>query len=35
MRTVQNWEYGRRGAPEYLLFLLERAVIEDFPEETK
>jgi putative transcriptional regulator len=35
MRTVQNWEYGRRGVPEYVLFLLERAVLEDFPEEKK
>lgn len=34
-RTIQSWEYGRRSAPEYLLFLLERAVLEDFPEDEK
>lgn len=29
VRTIQDWESGRRQAPVYVLVLLERAVIED------
>ena len=29
VRTIQDWESGRRQAPVYVLELLERAVIED------
>ena len=29
LRTVQNWEYGTNECPEYVLRLLERAVMED------
>jgi putative transcriptional regulator len=28
-RTIQNWEAGRRKCPDYVLNLLERAVLED------
>ena len=28
--TIENWEMGTRRPPEYLLKLLERAVMEDF-----
>lgn len=30
LRTMQNWEEGRRQAPEYVIDLLERVVREDF-----
>ena len=29
MRTIQNWENGVTEAPEYVISLLERAVVED------
>ena len=29
VRTIQDWESGRRKAPIYVLELLERVVIED------
>mgnify|MGYP001680983720 FL=1 len=29
VRTIEQWESGRRQAPVYVLELLERAVIED------
>lgn len=35
LRTVQNWEGGVNIPPEYLVKLLERAVMEDFPEKTE
>nr|DAP35123.1 MAG TPA: putative transcriptional regulator [Caudoviricetes sp.] len=34
VRTIQDWESGRRKAPIYVLELLERAVIEDSKSET-
>lgn len=30
MRTIQNWENGKRECPSYLVSLLERVVKEDF-----
>lgn len=33
MRSIQNWEGGQRECPEYVLFLLERCVWEDYEEE--
>lgn len=30
MRTIQNWEGGKNTPPEYVMFLLERVVKEDF-----
>ena len=29
VRTIQDWESGRRKAPIYVLELLERVVVED------
>ena len=29
-RTIQNWELGTRKAPDYVLKMLERIVLEDF-----
>lgn len=29
MRTVQNWENGVNSAPDYVMLLLERCVLED------
>ena len=29
IRTLENWESGERTPPDYLLYLLERAVLED------
>lgn len=29
MRTIQDWEAGKRTPPIYVILLLERAVIED------
>lgn len=29
VRTIEQWESGRRKAPIYVLELLERAVVED------
>lgn len=29
VRTIQEWESGRRKSPIYVLELLERAVVED------
>nr|DAR66277.1 MAG TPA: putative transcriptional regulator [Caudoviricetes sp.] len=29
VRTIQDWESGRRKAPVYVLELLERVVVED------
>lgn len=34
VRTIQDWESGRRKAPIYVLELLERVVIEDSDAET-
>ncbi len=34
VRTIQDWESGRRKAPIYVLELLERVVIEDSEAET-
>ena len=34
VRTIQDWESGRRKAPIYVLELLERAVVEDSKAET-
>lgn len=31
-RTVQDWESGNRVPPVYVVELLERAVIQDFPD---
>lgn len=33
MRTIQNWEGGQRECPEYVLYMLERLVKEDFNKE--
>lgn len=32
MRTIQDWEAGKRTPPIYVILLLERAVIEDAKE---
>lgn len=34
VRTIQDWESGRRKAPIYVLELLERVVVEDSKSET-
>lgn len=34
-RTVQDWEAGNRTPPKYVVELLERAVIQDFPDRIK
>lgn len=34
VRTIEQWESGRRKAPIYVLELLERVVIEDSEAET-
>jgi putative transcriptional regulator len=34
VRTIQDWESGRRKAPIYVLELLERVVTEDSEAET-
>mgnify|MGYP000843743816 CR=1 FL=1 len=34
VRTIQDWESGRRKAPVYVLELLERVVTEDSEPET-
>lgn len=34
VRTIQDWESGRRKAPIYVLELLERVVTEDSETET-
>ena len=34
VRTIQDWESGRRKAPRYVLELLERVVKEDVDSET-
>lgn len=34
VRTIEQWESGRRKAPIYVLELLERVVIEDSESET-
>ena len=34
VRTIQDWESGRRKAPIFVLELLERAVVEDSKAET-
>ena len=34
VRTIQDWENGRRKAPIYVLELLERVVTEDSEAET-
>lgn len=33
IRTLENWDWGTREAPTYILDLLERAVKEDFCED--
>ena len=33
LRTIQEWEAGRRNAPDYVIALLERAVQEDLAAE--
>ena len=33
VRTIEQWESGRRKAPIYVLELLERVVVEDSKEE--
>lgn len=32
MRTIQDWEGAKRTPPEYVILLLERAVLEDAEE---
>ena len=32
-RTVENWEEGHREPPVYVLKLLERVIMEDFPKQ--
>lgn len=34
-RTIENWEQGKRTAPEYLLKMLERIVKEDLKKEAR
>jgi len=34
VRTIEQWESGRRKAPIYVLELLERVVVEDSKVET-
>lgn len=34
VRTIEQWESGRRKAPIYVLELLERVVTEDYEAET-
>lgn len=34
VRTIEQWESGRRKAPIYVLELLERVVVEDSKSET-
>ena len=34
VRTIEQWESGRRKAPIYVLELLERVVVEDSEAET-
>lgn len=34
-RTVQDWELGNRVPPDYVVELLERAVVQDFPDRIK
>lgn len=34
VRTIEQWESGRRKAPIYVLELLERVVVEDSKYET-
>nr|DAK55043.1 MAG TPA: putative transcriptional regulator [Caudoviricetes sp.] len=34
VRTIEQWESGRRKAPIYVLELLERVVVEDSKAET-
>ena len=33
MRTIQDWEAGKRVPPEYVVTLLERVVKEDYQTE--
>jgi putative transcriptional regulator len=35
VRTIQDWESGRRKAPIYVIELLERAVVDDFKDEKR
>lgn len=32
-RSIENWEEGRREPPAYVLKLLERVIMEDFPKQ--
>ena len=34
VRTIEQWESGRRKAPIYVIELLERVVVEDSKSET-
>ena len=34
-RTIEDWEGGRRKPSETILYLLERAVREDYPDEER
>lgn len=34
-RTIEDWEGGRRRPSETILYLLERAVREDYPDEKR
>lgn len=35
VRTIQDWERGERTPPEYVVELLERAVMQDYPDRLK
>lgn len=35
MRSIQNWEGGQRACPEYVIYLLERVVKEDYTNKTE
>lgn len=35
LRTVQNWEGGVSEPPVYLVKLLERVILEDYPDKTE
>lgn len=32
LRTLQSWECGFRNPPEYVLSLIKRVVVHDYPE---
>lgn len=35
LRTIQDWENEKRNPPSYVVSLLERAILEDFPKSKK